>query len=95
MTSPKRTVVYPSLQPATLNGNDTAGQLTSADTWVCHSPFSAPASSDPNIAVDCCRVDPLLALQQVQPMGDVLEDTEAPRRFNTASSPALPWGRSC
>jgi ABC-type antimicrobial peptide transport system permease subunit len=28
-------------------------------------------------------VDPLLALQQVQPLSDVLADTEAPRRFNT------------
>jgi putative ABC transport system permease protein len=29
------------------------------------------------------RVDPLLALQQVQPMNDVISNVEAPRRFNT------------
>lgn len=28
-------------------------------------------------------IDPLLALQQVQPMNDVLSNVEAPRRFNT------------
>ena len=28
-------------------------------------------------------VDPLLALQQVQPMNDVISNVEAPRRFNT------------
>jgi putative ABC transport system permease protein len=28
-------------------------------------------------------VDPLLALQQVQPMSDVISNVEAPRRFNT------------
>lgn len=29
------------------------------------------------------EVDPLLALQQVQPMDDVISNVEAPRRFNT------------
>jgi ABC-type antimicrobial peptide transport system permease subunit len=29
------------------------------------------------------EVDPLLALQQVQPMEDVISNVEAPRRFNT------------
>jgi ABC-type antimicrobial peptide transport system permease subunit len=28
-------------------------------------------------------IDPLLALQQVQPMNDVISNVEAPRRFNT------------
>jgi ABC-type antimicrobial peptide transport system permease subunit len=29
------------------------------------------------------EIDPLLALQQVQPMDDVIANVEAPRRFNT------------
>ena len=29
------------------------------------------------------QIDPLLALQQVQPMNDVISNVEAPRRFNT------------
>jgi ABC-type antimicrobial peptide transport system permease subunit len=29
------------------------------------------------------EIDPLLALQQVQPMSDVVSNVEAPRRFNT------------
>jgi putative ABC transport system permease protein len=29
------------------------------------------------------EVDPLLALQQIQPMNDVISNVEAPRRFNT------------
>ena len=29
------------------------------------------------------EIDPLLALDQVQPMDDVISNVEAPRRFNT------------
>jgi putative ABC transport system permease protein len=38
------------------------------------------------------EVDPLLALQQVQPMNDVISNVEAPRRFNTSLITAFAIG---
>jgi ABC-type antimicrobial peptide transport system permease subunit len=38
------------------------------------------------------EVDPLLALQQVQPMNDVVSTIEAPRRFNTSLVTAFAIG---
>ena len=38
------------------------------------------------------EIDPLLALQQVQTMNDVISNVEAPRRFNTYLIAALPLG---
>ena len=38
------------------------------------------------------EIDPLLALQQVQPMNDVISNVEAPRRFNTGLITAFALG---
>jgi ABC-type antimicrobial peptide transport system permease subunit len=35
------------------------------------------------LRLSIAEIDPLLALQQVQPMDDVISNVEAPRRFNT------------
>jgi len=38
------------------------------------------------------EIDPLLALQQIQPMNDVISNIEAPRRFNTTLITAFAAG---
>ena len=38
------------------------------------------------------EIDPLLALQQMQPMNDVISNIEAPRRFNTGLITAFAMG---
>ena len=74
----------PALQPATLSGNDTSGQVTTPTRgYVTLRSALPPEQMTQVLQSTVAEVDPLLALQQVQPMGDVLSNTEAPRRFNT------------
>jgi putative ABC transport system permease protein len=74
----------PALQSATLNGYDTAGQLTRPTRgYVALRSALPPEQMAQVLRSTVAAVDPLLALQQVQPLSDVLADTEAPRRFNT------------
>jgi predicted lysophospholipase L1 biosynthesis ABC-type transport system permease subunit len=74
----------PALQSATLNGYDTTGQLTRPTRgYVALRSALPPEQMAQVLRSTVAAVDPLLALQQVQPLSDVLADTEAPRRFNT------------
>jgi putative ABC transport system permease protein len=74
----------PAVQSATLNGTDTAGQLTRPTRgYVTLRSALPPEQMAKVLRSTVAGVDPLLALQQVQPLSDVLADTEAPRRFNT------------
>ena len=74
----------PALQSATLNGRDTGGQLTRATRGyvTLRSPLP-PEQMAQTLRSTVAGIDRQLALQQVQPLSDVLADTEAPRRFNT------------
>jgi putative ABC transport system permease protein len=75
----------PVLQSATLNRLDTgSGQLTRPTRgYVTLRTTLLPEQMAQILRSAVAEIDPLLALQQVQPLSDVLADTEAPRRFNT------------
>jgi putative ABC transport system permease protein len=74
----------PALQSATLNGYDTGGHLTRPTRgYVALRSKLPPELMAQTLRSTVTRIDRMLALQQVQPLSDVLADTEAPRRFNT------------
>jgi predicted lysophospholipase L1 biosynthesis ABC-type transport system permease subunit len=74
----------PALQSATLNGDDTSGQLTRATRgYVTLRSALPPEQMAQTLRSTVAEVDRLLALKEVQPLSEVLADTEAPRRFNT------------
>jgi putative ABC transport system permease protein len=75
----------PAQQPAIFFGPDSSGKITSLTSGF----ITLRSSLPPREMIQILRssvadIDPLLALQQVQPMDDVLSNVEAPRRFNTA-----------
>ena len=74
----------PALQPAILFGPQTSGTLVDA-AGGCITLRSAlpPGQMIRTLRSAIAEIDPLLALQQVQPMNDVVSSAEAPRRFNT------------
>ena len=74
----------PALQPAILFGPQTSGTLVDA-VGGCIALRSAlpPEQITQTLRAAIAEIDPLLALQQVQPMNDVIASAEAPRRFNT------------
>jgi len=75
----------PALQPAILAGNDSGGSRAPVTT----NGFITLRSSLPSeqltqtLRSAVTEVDPLLALQQIRPMQDVISKVEAPRKFNT------------
>ena len=74
----------PAEQPATLNGSDFTGKLTSpASGYVTLRSALPPEQMTQTLRSTVAEVDPMLALQQVQPMDDAISSVEAPRRFNT------------
>jgi putative ABC transport system permease protein len=74
----------PALQPATLNGTDASGGRTeSASGYITLRSALPPEQMTQTLRATIAEIDPLLALEQVQPMNDVLANVEAPRRFNT------------
>ena len=74
----------PAQQPAILFGSEFTGKLTDA-AGGCITLHSAlpPEQMTQTLRSSIAEIDPLLALQQVQPMDDVISNVEAPRRFNT------------
>lgn len=74
----------PAQQPAILFGTQTSGKLIDA-VGGCITLRSAlpPEQLTRTLRSAIAEIDPLLALQQVQPMNDVVSSAEAPRRFNT------------
>jgi predicted permease len=74
----------PAQQPATLYGSDAGSKLTSPDGgYIALRSSLPPEQMTQTLRAAVAQIDPLLALQQVQPMDDVVSNIEAPRRFNT------------
>ena len=83
----------PARQPATLNGvanADTVARPTGGFITVRAALDSAQTSQALRQAV--AEVDPVLALDPVQPMAAVVSEVEAPRRFNTGLITAFALG---
>jgi ABC-type antimicrobial peptide transport system permease subunit len=74
----------PMQQPATLFGADPSGVLTRpADGYITLRSNLPPGQMIDTLRSTVAGVDPMLALQEVQPMNEVISNVEAPRRFNT------------
>jgi predicted permease len=74
----------PMQQPATLYGTRWAGELTdAAGGFITLRSALPPEQMRETLRSTVAEVDPLLALQHVQTMNDVISKSEAPRRFNT------------
>ncbi len=74
----------PAEQPTVLNGSDYSGNLTGpASGYFTLRSSLPPKQMAQTLRSTVAEVDPLLALQQVQPMEDAISNVEAPRRFNT------------
>jgi putative ABC transport system permease protein len=74
----------PAQQPATLFGFESAGKLTeAAGGYITLRSALPPEQMTQTLRASIAEIDPLLALEQVQPMDDVISNVEAPRRFNT------------
>jgi predicted permease len=59
------------------------GELSATDGWiVLHSPL-APEQMEDTLRARVRKIDPQLALYQMQTMEDAISKSEAPRRFNT------------
>ncbi len=75
---------FPAQQPAILNGPAPSEKLVNpASGFIAVRAALPPEQMIATLRSAVAEVDPLLALQQVQPMTDVLSTVEAPRRFNT------------
>ena len=75
----------PLQQPASLNGMDVADTLTgSIGGYITLRSALPPQQMVSLLQSTVAEIDPLLALEQVQPMNEVLANVEAPRRFNTS-----------
>ncbi len=75
----------PALQSATLNRSDTPGGQLTRETrgYITLRSTLPPEQMAQILRSTVAGIDRMLALKQVQPLSDVLADTEAPRRFNT------------
>jgi putative ABC transport system permease protein len=74
----------PFAQPDTLFGSADPGPLTrTAGGFIVLRSALPPEQMTQTLSATVAEIDPVLALQHVQPMSDVISDVEAPRRFNT------------
>jgi putative ABC transport system permease protein len=74
----------PTQQPVTLYGSASAGKLTDpAGGYITLRSALPPEQMTQTLRASIAEIDPMLALEQVQPMDDVISNVEAPRRFNT------------
>jgi hypothetical protein len=74
----------PVQQPATLYGTDVPEKLINpASGYITLRSALPPEQMTETLRSAVAEIDPLLPLDQVQPMDDVLSNIEAPRRFNT------------
>ncbi|HXW93428.1 MAG TPA: ABC transporter permease [Terriglobales bacterium] len=75
----------PREQPDTLYGFDYNGNLTDpAGGYITVRSALPPEQMTHTLRSTVAAIDPLLALQQVQPMNEAIANVEAPRRFNTS-----------
>jgi predicted permease len=70
-------------QPAILFGSDASDNPILTSGYITLRSALPPAQMSQTLRSTVAEVDPLLALQQVQPMSAVISNVEAPRRFNT------------
>lgn len=74
----------PAEQPAIIYGYTSNGNLMRPESgYIAVRGTLPPAEMESTLRSTVSEIDPLLALQQVQSMNDVITDVEAPRRFNT------------
>jgi predicted permease len=74
----------PAEQPAILFGANASSTLTNpAAGYITLRSSLPPEQLTQTLRASIAEIDPLLALDQVQPMDDVISNVEAPRRFNT------------
>ncbi len=74
----------PLRQPAVLFGNEASATLPDpAGGYIALRSALPPEQMTRILRSTVAEIDPLLALQQVQAMNDVISNVEAPRRFNT------------
>jgi predicted permease len=75
----------PGEQPAILQGTQRSAKLTSpASAYITLRSALAPEQMAQTLRSTVAEIDPLLALNQVEPMTEALSNVEAPRRFNTS-----------
>jgi len=83
----------PANQPATLNGLDAPTKLANpAGGFIALRSALPPEQMTQILRSAVAEIDPLLALQQVRSMNDVVSNIEAPRRFNTGLITAFAFG---
>ena len=83
----------PMEQPETLYGSDQAGKLTDpAGGYITVRSALPPEQMVHTLRSTVAEIDPLLALDQVQPMTEAVANVEAPRRFNTGLISAFALG---
>src|SRR5271163_668080 len=83
----------PAEQPATLYGLDAPGKLANtAGGYIILRSALPPEQMTQTLRTTVVEIDPLLALQQVRSMNDVVSNVEAPRRFNTGLITAFALG---
>lgn len=74
----------PAAQPATLYGTDFDGRLSgAAGGYIAFRSALRPEQQIQTLRKSVAEIDPMLALDQPQPMAEVVANDEAPRRFNT------------
>ncbi len=73
----------PMQQPATLYGADPAKDLGGGGGFIVLRSALPPEQMIHVLRSTVAEIDPLLPLEQVQTMDDVISNVEAPRRFNT------------
>jgi putative ABC transport system permease protein len=83
----------PADQPAILNGTEDSGNLLHS-TWGIIAVRAAlpPGQMAETLRATVAGIDPVLALQHVKPMSEVISAVEAPRRFNTDLITAFAMG---
>ncbi len=83
----------PTRQPAILTSSTPAGQPSvPASGYITLRSALPPEQMVRTLRSAVADIDPLLALQQVQPMDAVISNVEAPRRFNTTLITAFALG---
>lgn len=83
----------PAQQPAILIGSHSSETLSSpAGGYIALRSTISPEQMIRTLRSTVAEIDPLLALQQVQSMDEVISDVEAPRRFNATLITAFAVG---
>jgi len=83
----------PAQQPAILNGSDAPAQLTAPDAgYIALRSALPPEQMVQTLRATVAEIDPLLALQDVQPLTEAVANIEAPRQFNTGLITAFAVG---